>query len=191
MSGFDRHSRDAILWGGVACTLAFALLLSNGHGLEHASKVAVGVGVAGAALTVFPDVDHQDSKPRRYLVALGSAAGIVGLAYVWSVGKADVAGYLGGVLQMFSIEISPMPLVLLTLLLLAISLPWALDRSIDTLTVNHRNWTHSPLAGFLAASLIVAALWKYSLVEQAKVAWALGFLGAGGIAVHIGRDWTS
>jgi membrane-bound metal-dependent hydrolase YbcI (DUF457 family) len=191
MSGFDRHSLDGLLWGGIAAILSFAIVVSNGYGIQHGTKVAGLIGAMGFVMTIFPDVDHPESKPRRYLVAAGSLVGIVGLAYVWSVGRVDLANFLANILPSIPSGDSAMSLVLWGLVILAIALPWAIDRSVDTLTISHRNWTHSPVAIFLATLLIVAILWKYSLVNQPKVAMALGLMGGGGIAVHIGRDWAS
>jgi hypothetical protein len=135
--------------------------------------------------SVYPDVDLQDSIPRRrvlpYLKA-GAVGGVALLAYTVPGAAVDL-----GSLLLSLVEVSAHSAIAgaIGLGFAAAVAVVAVEPVLDVLTGAHRTWTHSVAAHALGATLVVLGLWFLSPIgDHRPLIAALPYAFVVGVAVH-------
>jgi len=193
MPNYPTHSRWGRI-GGVAVAVALGAVI---YALFAAPLLAAGAALGGAAATfvgsIYPDIDHHDSVPRkkaarafRALVALG----VVSLGALYFEGLVGLAGTVNaeylGTLPVPDEVLAGVGVAAATFLAAGL-----VDPAIGVATRRHRGWTHSVPINAVLNAVVVGAIWLLTggLALSRRVAAVAVvvtfFLGA---LIHLGLD---
>jgi hypothetical protein len=187
MPNYPTHAR----WGRVGGVVA-GLAVGGAIYALLGTAVLAAVGAAGTAVTTFvgsiyPDVDHHTSIPRRKAVrgfrALG-ALGVVGLAIARSDVLFEAVGSLG-------VSVPPVVGAAAFTSVAALLVVALVDPLLGFVTRKHRGWTHSAPINLVLVATLVAGAWLFTrgLVAPARlVAAAVTASFYLGTLVHLGLD---
>lgn len=191
MPNYPTHAR----WGRVGAAVV-GLAVGGAVYTLVGGVVLAAVGALGAAVTTFvgsiyPDIDHHTSVPRRKAVhgfRVLAVLAVGGLAAAnWETLLA-VGGTATGAVG------APLPPALVAAALVgvgAIVVAGLVDPLVGLLTVQHRGWTHSVPINFGLVAALVAGAWiaTGSLDTPARfVAVAVAGSFYLGTLVHLGLD---
>ena len=193
MPNYPTHAR----WGRigaavVASAVGGGLFVLSGSPLL-AGGAAFGAAVATFVGSIFPDIDHHKSIPRRkasrairLLVVVGIAS-LVALNFdgLESLAETTVTDPLGNP------GVPAAALVGAATVLVALVATGLVDPALDTLTRKHRGWTHSAPVMFVVTAVLAAAAGLLTsdlsaFRQLAAVVVAATFFS--GCLVHIGLD---
>lgn len=193
-------------WGRRGAVVMAGVVGGGIYGL-FGSPVLAGAGALGAAVAtfvgaIFPDVDHQDSIPRRkavrglrILVWLGvvSLAVLNWEALVETVETAVVVPAEAALGGFFDAEVSLPPALVASGLVFfaAVGLAGLADAVLDVVTDQHRGWTHSVPVTFLLTAAIAGAVWLLGrdlMLDRQVAALAVVATFFVGILIHLGLD---
>jgi hypothetical protein len=184
-------------WGRIGAVVT-ALVVGAGLFTGFGSPLLAGGGALGAAAatfvgSVFPDIDHHRSIPRRkavqwlrLLVVVGVAS-LVALQFEPLVGVADAA--VAGVLD--DPVVPSEVLVGGGTALVALAGASAVEPTIDLVTGRHRGWTHSPPVMFVLTAVlagVVGLLTTELPVDRQVTAVTVVATFFIGCLIHIGLD---
>jgi small basic protein len=176
-----------------------AVAIGAGLYVAFDSVLLAGVGAVGAAATTFvgsiyPDVDHHNSVPRRkatrafrLLVVMGVfSLAIVGWDPLVSAVETAEAEYFGA-----SLPASPAVAAGVIVAVTSAVLAALVDPAIGLVTRSHRAWTHSVLVNFVLTGIVVAAVLLLTVdLGTPRRAAAVAVVGTFlvGTLVHLGLD---
>ncbi len=208
MPNYPTHSR----WGRIgAVVLAFVVggaLYAAFESPVLALAGAVGAGVTAFVGSIFPDIDHHKSIPRRKAVKAFQILvwlGVVALAILsWDLLVDGVNTALVGPGENLLAEgidstadIPPEFVTSIVVLLIAVALAGLVDPAIGLVTHRHRGWTHSVPVTFALTAAIAGGVWVFTsgLVFSSGLAFerqvaAVSVVGTFflGILIHLGLD---
>jgi len=191
---YPTHARWGRI-GGVAMALAIGAALY----VLFETVVLAGAGALGAAATTFvgsiyPDIDHHNSVPRRKatrgfqaLVVLGilSLAALGWESLLTAVESAEETAFGGD----FPVEL---PVVAGAVVAFVAATAAALvGPAIGVVTRRHRGWTHSVLTNFALTALFGSVVWLLTSnlpVERRVAAVAVVGTFFVGSLIHLGLD---
>lgn len=194
MPNYPTHAR----WGRIGAVVMAIFVGATLYWFFETPVVSVGAAVGAAGTTfvgsIFPDVDHHNSIPRRKanralraIVVLGVVS-LTALAFEQLVDLADTASteYLGGEPSVPNEIVVGVGAALVALLLVG-----AVDPLVGIATRQHRAWTHSVPATFALTATLAVGVWvltrSLSVPRQAGtlvVVWTF----FAGILIHLGLD---
>jgi len=191
---YPTHAR----WGRVGAVVA-ALAIGGGLFVLFESVVlagAAGVGAAAATFTgsIYPDIDHHESIPRRKAVRAFRALVVVGVLSLAAIGWGELltAVETAGE-ELFSGDLPAPPAALaagVTVLSAAVAAA-LVEPAIGATTRQHRGWTHSVLVNVALTTALTAVVWVLTATlptarRVAAVAVVVTFFV--GALIHLGLD---
>lgn len=194
MPNYPTHSR----WGRVSAVVMAAaigaVLYVAFESIPLAGAGAIGAAAATFVGSIYPDVDHHSSIPRRKATRafrLLVVAGVFSLAAIgWDQLIAAVetveTEYLGA-----GLPTPPAVVVGATVAATAALLAALVDPAIGVVTRSHRAWTHSVLANVVLTTLLAAAVAALTVdLPTPRRAAAIAVVGTFfvGTLVHLGLD---
>lgn len=161
MPGYVTHAR----WGRTAGTIVAALATAVTFLLTEMWLLSIVAGIATGAFTflgaLFPDVDHPDSIPRRYMVLVLRVIVVIVAIEAYRQWPEYTEGYI----------------------VAAVVVCLLMSMLIDALTRKHRGWTHSVGVMFLLCGTLVGAL--YLLVGVVALVFSGFYVG---VLTHLRLD---
>lgn len=208
MPNYPTHAR----WGRIgAVVMAFAVggaLFVTFDSPVLAFAGAFGAGVATFVGSLFPDIDHHKSIPRRKAVQAFQVLvglGVVALAILsWDLlvegvetavvtpGEAALTGGGDG-----APDFPPEFVTSVLVLLAAVGLTGLVNPAIGLVTVRHRGWTHSVPVTFVLTAVLASVVWLLTsglvlstglAVERQITAVSVVATFFLGILIHLGLD---
>lgn len=164
-----------------------AFFLGIGALIAGVRPLQVGVFVVLIVIgSVVPDIDHQDSIPRRYLGRLLLTCGIVGVLWLGVI-RLQLAGEIGGfVASLVGVGYEFASSIGGVLLLLGgIGVAKLAGWGVDEFTT-HRRWTHSLFFGAAFGLGIAGIMWKVGYGQMMLVPVVAGSVIGVGAHVYIG-----
>ena len=194
MPNYPTHSR----WGRVGA-VAMALAVGGTLYVLFEAVVLAGAGALGAAAatfvgSIYPDIDHHRSIPRRKATRAFRALVVLGVLSLAALGWAELltAVETTGV-DLFGGDLPAPPAVLAggIVLLVAAVAAALVDPLIGLATDRHRSWTHSVPVNVALTAAFGAAVWVLTanLPTPRRVA-AVAVVGTFfvGALIHLGLD---
>lgn len=190
MANWPVHSRDAIGYGAIvlAAVGGMPYMLDPIDPTTAWAQAVLVMAICGTVMVVFPDADHHNSRPRRYLMTITLvAAG--GLA-VWAI-LGTPHQRLTDAVQMIDFGVDAALLATVVIIGIVAAGVYAFGQFVDGLS--HRGPTHG-LPGMALGAVVTGGVVFY-LMPPGELRWiATGMgavVGAGGVLVHRLRDWVS
>lgn len=192
MPNYPTHAR----WGrigaaAVASAVGGGLFVLSGSPLL-AGGAALGAAVATFVGSVFPDIDHHKSVPRRKAGRAIRLLVVVGIASLVALNFAGLESFAEtAVTELGDPGVPPAALVGAATVLVALVAAGLVDPALDALTRKHRGWTHSAPVMFVVTAILAGAAGLLtgdlspSRQVAAVVVVATFFAGC---LVHIGLD---
>jgi len=192
MGNFETHQRAGKKYGVIALIVATAIAFQWNGELSAALLVGLTAGAYGFVASLLPDIDHQDSIPRRKAGKLLSVVILVAIVLLPAIAP-DFTKGLGRLAIMIGIGTDPLVVGSGVLLLVGAGLLFTGGNIFDRATT-HRGFTHS--LGFAFCLSLVAF---FSLRYVGSIDPSLGTLSselgvlvalatAGGVVVHLYVD---
>ncbi|PSP41542.1 hypothetical protein BRC66_02670 [Halobacteriales archaeon QH_2_66_30] len=194
MPNYPTHSR----WGRVGA-VAMALAVGGTLYVLFEAVVLAGAGALGAAAatfvgSIYPDIDHHRSIPRRKATRAFRALVVLGVLSLAALGWAELltAVETTGV-DLFGGDLPAPPAVLAggIVLLVAAVAAALVDPLIGLATDRHRSWTHSVPVNVALTAAFGAAVWVLTanLPTPRRIA-AVAVVGTFfvGALIHLGLD---
>jgi membrane-bound metal-dependent hydrolase YbcI (DUF457 family) len=194
MPNYPTHSR----WGRVGAAV-MALAIGAGLYALFGSVALAGVAALGAAAatfvgSIYPDIDHHDSIPRRKATQGFRVLVVLGVVSLAAVGWGELlAAVEAGGEELFdgSLPVSP-PVVAggVTVLLAAVASE-LVEPTVGLVTGQHRGWTHSVPVNVVLTAAVGGAVWVLTATlptarRVAAVAVVATFCV--GALIHLGLD---
>jgi hypothetical protein len=194
MPNYPTHSR----WGRVSAVV-MAVAIGAGLYVAFESILLAGVGAAGAAATTFvgsiyPDVDHHNSVPRRKATRAFRLLVVVGVFSLAIIGWDPLVSTVETAeVEYFEAGLPASPAVVAGAIVAVTSTVLAalVDPAIGFVTRSHRAWTHSVLVNFVLTGLVAAAVVVLTVdLGAPRRAAAVAVVGTFfvGTLVHLGLD---
>ncbi len=194
MPNYPTHSRWGRIGGAVVAIVVAAGLFFAFEALTVAIAAALAAGITTFAGSIYPDVDHHKSIPRRKavrgfqgltIVAIASAAALYWTAFVPLVESLAI--------QVAGPELpAPPELISVAVVLVGTFVAASLvDPLIGLVTFRHRGWTHSVPINAVLIAIVAAAVWVLTReLPVAHQAAAIAVVAAffAGTLIHLGLD---
>jgi uncharacterized membrane protein len=194
MPNYPTHSR----WGRVGA-VAMALAVGGTLYVLFEAVVLAGAGALGAAAatfvgSIYPDIDHHRSIPRRKATRAFRALVVLGVLSLAALGWAELLAAVETTgVDLFGGDLPAPPAVLAggIVLLIAAVAAALVDPLIGLATDRHRGWTHSVPVNVALTAAFGAAVWVLTanLPTPRRVA-AVAVVGTFfvGALIHLGLD---
>jgi uncharacterized membrane protein len=194
MPNYPTHSR----WGRVGA-VAMALAVGGTLYVLFEAVVLAGAGALGAAAatfvgSIYPDIDHHRSIPRRKATRAFRALVVLGVLSLAALGWAELLAAVETTgVDLFGGDLPAPPAVLAggIVLLVAAVAAALVDPLIGLATDRHRGWTHSVPVNVALTAAFGAAVWVLTanLPTPRRVA-AVAVVGTFfvGALIHLGLD---
>lgn len=194
MPNYPTHSR----WGRVGA-VAMALAVGGTLYVLFEAVVLAGAGALGAAAatfvgSIYPDIDHHRSIPRRKATRAFRALVVLGVLSLAALGWAELLAAVETTgVDLFGGDLPAPPAVLAggIVLLVAAVAAALVDPLIGLATDRHRGWTHSVPVNVVLTAAFGAAVWVLTanLPTPRRVA-AVAVVGTFfvGALIHLGLD---
>jgi hypothetical protein len=189
MPNYPTHSR----WGRVSAVV-MAVAIGAGLFVAFESIPLAGVGAAGAAAatfvgSIYPDVDHHNSIPRRKATRAFRLLVVVGVFSLAIIGWDPLVSAV----ETAEAGLPASPAVVAGAIVAVTSAVLAalVDPAIGLVTRSHRAWTHSVLANLVLTGLVAAAVLALTVdLGAPRRAAAVAVVGTFfvGTLVHLGLD---
>jgi len=192
MGNFDSHKKAGKKYGIV--TMAVATLIAfQWHG-QFGSALLIGfvAGICGFISSLLPDIDHQDSIPRKNAGNLVSLLIIAAVILLPTVAPTFTSG-LGQLVIMIGIGNNPLVVGSGVLLIAGFGLLFTGGNLFDKATT-HRGFTHSlefaffmALAAFLSLRYVASVSPSLAILSS-ELGVLVALATAGGVIVHLQVD---
>ncbi|PSP61758.1 hypothetical protein BRC73_01055 [Halobacteriales archaeon QH_7_66_37] len=194
MPNYPTHSR----WGRVGA-VAMALAVGGTLYVLFEAVVLAGAGALGAAAatfvgSIYPDIDHHRSIPRRKATRAFRALVVLGVLSLAALGWAELLAAVETTgADLFGGDLPAPPAVLagVVVLLVAAVAAALVDPLIGLATDRHRGWTHSVLVNVALTAAFGAAVWVLTAnLPTARRVAAVAVVGTFfvGALLHLGLD---
>lgn len=202
MPNYPTHAR----WGKIGAAVT-AIAAGAGLFLAFGTPIVAGAAAVGAAIatfvgSIYPDVDHHSSVPRRKAVRAFSllvALGVLGFAALhWETllalvetTEATLAESTGASLFAEGLPVPSIAIAAVVPLVVAAVLGALVDPAIGLVTREHRGWTHSVPINLVLFGLLGAGVWfGTGSLPIAQRITAVAMIGAFliGTFIHLGLD---
>lgn len=193
MPNYPTHAR----WGHIGAVtvgpLVGGILFWTFGTVLIAAAAAVGAAVATFIGSIYPDVDHHDSVPRRKATRAFRLIVVIGVVSLFSLQFEALVDRVGTITATRNLTV-PVPdevVVGIGTAVTALVGASTVDPAIGLATKQHRAWTHSVPINALLVGILGAAVWFLTgglavSHRVAAVAVLVAFLA--GTLIHLGLD---
>ena len=194
MPNYPTHSQ----WGRAGAVVV-ALAVGGALYVLFEAALLAGAGALGAAAatfvgSIYPDIDHHRSIPRRKATRAFRALVILGVFSLAAIGWAELVTVVettGGELFGGDLPVPPVALAGGVVVLVAAVAAALVDPLIGLTTRRHRGWTHNVLVNVALTAAFGAAVWVLTAdLPTARRVAAVAVVGTFfvGALIHLGLD---
>lgn len=191
MPNYPTHAR----WGRAGALVmalgAAGFVFSTFGTLRLTAAAAIGAGIATFVGSIFPDIDHHASVPRRKATRALQILVVSGLAALAALQFETIVSVSATAISMAGVDAPPEAAAGAGIALFALAVAGIVDPTLGALTRNHRGWTHNPLIMFVLTGVVCSAMWYLTtglaVAEQVTAVTVVGTFYIG-VLIHLGLD---
>lgn len=194
MPNYPTHARWGRIGAGVVAPVVFGLIVWLYGSIVVAVAAALGAGLTTFVGSIYPDVDHHNSIPRRKAVRAFQSlvlAVVVATAVVYRTALVGAVEPVHAAVLGSASAVPPELLAAAIPAIVALVLTALVDPLIGLTTRRHRGWTHSVPVNLVLVGIVAAAVWLLTaelLTAQRIGAVAVVCAFFAGTLIHLGLD---
>ncbi|NGM71409.1 hypothetical protein G6M89_20840 [Natronolimnobius sp. AArcel1] len=192
MGNFDQHYEAGKKYAVIAAGIAAFLALEWGATGTETILAAVVAGIYGIVGSLIPDIDHQDSRPRRTAGKYVSISVIIAVFALPTLSPEFVRG-LGQFAHVFGASGDTLTIGSGVLLVSGVAVLLLGGNAFDSI-LTHRGFTHSLPFAFITGLIsyfsigIVGQTFQPIAFLDGEMGVIIAFAAAGGVIVHLVVD---